>query len=498
MDIINIQKKLRREDQQSWKRAGEKKVLELFHAMSERVPAYRDFLQKNQIKYQSINRIEDLNKIPTIDKDNYLRRYPLKDLCWDGIFDKGQYTISSTSGSTGKAFYFPRTSKQVEDYALLAELYLLENFEIDKKTTLYINAFPMGPWIGGVFTYEAVRLVAERGKYPISIITPGINKKEILNEIKEFGNQFEQILIGSYGPFLKDMIDEGIEQGMDFGQYNFGCIFSAEGFTEGFRDYVIEKLSLKDKYKMTLNHYGTVDLGTMAHETPISILIRRLAIKNSSLYQELFGNIHKLPTLCQYMPDLFYFESIDNRLICSADSGIPLLRYDLKDHGGIFTIENLEKKFKKFGLDLYQEMEEVGLQDSLWNLPFVYVYERSDFSVSLYAFQIYPETLKRALQNHDLHEQITGKFHMLVKYDQEQNQFLEINIELKKNQKETDQLREKIEGFIIDALLKEVSEFAETYKHNPQKMKPSIVFWPYEDQKYFKSGIKQKWSSKIN
>ena len=35
--------------------------------------------------------------------------------------------------------------------------------------------------------------------------------------------------------------------------------------------------------------------------------------------------------------------------------------------------------------------------NTIWRLPFVYVYERSDFSVSFYAFQIYPETIKRAL-----------------------------------------------------------------------------------------------------
>src|SRR5258708_1208097 len=96
----------------------------------------------------------------------------------------------------------------------------LTNFNIQSKSTLYIDAFPMGAWIGGVFTYEAIRLVAERGNYPLSIITPGINKIEIIKAIKNLGKNFDQVIIGCYAPFLKDVIDDGIHYGVDWKEYN--------------------------------------------------------------------------------------------------------------------------------------------------------------------------------------------------------------------------------------------------------------------------------------
>src|SRR6202034_2208750 len=112
--------------------------------------------------------------------DNYLRKYRREELCWDGQFSEGQWVISTTSGSTGEPFYFPRTNFQDEYYALTAELYLRENFQIHHHKTLYINAFAMGAWIGGLFTYEAIHRVAQRG-YALSVINPGIYKAEVIN-----------------------------------------------------------------------------------------------------------------------------------------------------------------------------------------------------------------------------------------------------------------------------------------------------------------------------
>jgi hypothetical protein len=42
----------------------------------------------------------------------------------------------------------------------------------------------MGAWIGGLFTYEAIRRVGENGNYDMSIITPGINKAEVIKAVQ--------------------------------------------------------------------------------------------------------------------------------------------------------------------------------------------------------------------------------------------------------------------------------------------------------------------------
>lgn len=492
-DILTLEKSLKTKPESFWMERGEKQAINLFHQMAQRVPAYQDFLKKNSINAEKIKTIQDFKQIPTIDKDNYLRVYPREELCWDGVFKESSWIFATTSGSTGEPFYFPRQEDQEEQYSLTTELFLKNNFEIDKKSTLFIIGFPMGAWIGGLFTFQALEKLVKRGKYKLSVISPGINKVEIIKAMKNLGGEFDQVIIGSYGPFLKDTLDDGEKHGLDWKKYNLGFIFAAESFSETFRDYVVQQAGLKDPYKSTLNIYGTVDLGTMAHETPLSILARRTAVENQNLYKNLFPDINKLPTLTQFLPEMFFFEDIEGKLVCSANSGYPLVRYDLKDNGGIFTMSKIKEEFQRAGINLEEKIKDSGLEETIYNLPFVHVYERSDFSVSFFAFQIYPETIRKALQEQSLTDSVTGKFTMLVKYDKNSNQYLEINVELKENVKESSELQERVQHLVAKRLLEENSEYRKTTEEFPDRTIPEIVFWPYEDPTYFRVGVKQRW-----
>lgn len=486
---------LEQEQESYWSNRGERKALRLFRLMAKRVPAYKDFLKKHHIHPESVKTIEDFSNIPPISKDTYLRAYPRTATCWDGTLANKPWIIATTSGSTGEPFYFPRTQKQNMQYAVTAELYLRTNFEIHKRKTLYIVGFPMGAWIGGVFTLQALEILQKKG-YPISIITPGINKREILNAVKNIGGDFEQILIGSYGPFLKDILDEGVRMGLSWGAYRLGFIFSAEGFSETFRDYVIETCKLVNPYTATLNHYGTVDMGTMSYETPLAILIRRLGMVTPDLYTKIFADSNKLPTLTQYIPEHFYFESQAGNIYCTADSGIPLVRYDLKDHGGVISFGQMTGILDDLDIDVEQVSRRANIYRSVWPLPFVYVYERSDFSVSFFAFQIYPETIRKALQQKQFEQSITGKFTMMVTFDTHANQQLEIHIEKKPDSAVSPGLKKRITHSIIDVLVKENSEYRKTREEYPAQTTPLLTFWPYEHPTYFSGKGKQQWVKK--
>lgn len=492
-DYSKLIKTLENGKEEDFEIRGQRRVLRLFHDMAERVPAYKDFLKKNKVDHKDIKNIDDFKKVPTIDKNNYLRKYPLEMLSWDGKLNEKQLTICTTSGSTGEPFYFPHEEDQDWQYVILAELYLRANFQIDKKTTLYVNGFPMGAWIGGTFTHRAVRMISEKGPYKLSIISPGIHKEEIIKAIKKIGHKFDQVIIGSYGPFMKDIIDDGIRKKIKWDKYNLGMVFSAEGFTEKFRDYVCQRAGIKDPVRRTLNHYGTVDLGTMAYETPLSILYRKIAVNDRSVYSSLWGDSIKLPTLTQYVPELFYFEEEDSNLLCSAYSGLPLVRYELNDIGGTSSFSKMKTLYEKHGYDFKKEIQRSGIEDTIWKLPFVWVFERNDFSVSFFAFQIYPATIRKALQMAKFRTKITGKFTMLVNYDRKQNQYLEVNIELMKGKKGSKKLEKEIKEALVKKLLIDSSEYRETYKTRGEKIHPRIVFWEYEDPHFFRPGIKQKW-----
>ena len=491
--VAALQKELESKSADYFVRQGEARALALFHEMATRVPAYQDVLKKHHIQHSRIKKIADFRYLPLLDKDNYLRKYPIEKLCWDGKFTEKNWVISATSGSTGEPYYFPREKSQMWQYAGYAELYLRTNFAIDQQSTLYIDAFPMGPWIGGLFTYEAITTIAERSSYPLSIITTGVNKHEIINAVKRFGHVFDQIIIGCYGPFLKDALDEGIAQGIDWRTYNLRFIFSAEAFSEDFRDYVIQKTGLKNPCKDTLNHYGTVDQGTLAYETPLAILVRRLAVRDANLHDRIFPQRFKLPTFAQYDPRLFYFESFDSRIVCSAYSGLPLVRYDLKDRGGVMSFDDVVESARRAGVNLSREAKRSHIEKTVWRLPFVYVYERSDFSVSLYAFQIYPETIRTSLEQKEFRNAVTGKFAMSIKFDRRQNQYLEVNVELMSGQQKSHALERKIREAIMRRLVRENSEYRKTHSELGSRIAPRIVFWPHEHALYFSSGKKQKW-----
>jgi phenylacetate-CoA ligase len=492
-NIETILDELRSQPEEFFWERGHKRAIELFKSSVKKVPAYKKFITKKGINKRKIKKIEDFKTLPLLDKDNYLRANDIEDLCPEGNFQRGQWTICSTSGSTGEPFYFPHSLDQDLQYAEMAETYLQTNFDVKKRSTLYINGFPMGAWIGGVFTYKAISLIAESAKYPLSIINPGINKLEILKVIKKFGHKFDQIIIGSYGPFLKDILDDGRRDGINWKKLNVGFIFSAEGFTENFRDYVLSHTRLTNKYTATLNHYGTVDLGTMSYETPLSVLIRKISLRHPNIYRGIFGEDGKLGTLTQFRPDRFYFEEVNYGLVCTADSGLPLIRYDLKDSGGIITFKNMVNIFMENGLDIYKEAKKAGIDKTVWQLPFVMVKERKDFSISFHAFQIHPATIRRALEHEPIRDHLTGKFSMFVEYDNEQNQKIIINLELSSNAKVTKSFRKEVVTTITNQLIKEISEYRETYKEKRSKVMPKIVFWPYEHQKHFRPGIKQKW-----
>src|SRR5689334_19505679 len=97
-DITLLEKDLKANLEHWWIKKGEDSALRLFHEMSVRVPAYKDFLKENGISHEKIKTIEDFQTVPPIDKQNYLRKYPREMLCWDGEFRSKRWTISTTSG----------------------------------------------------------------------------------------------------------------------------------------------------------------------------------------------------------------------------------------------------------------------------------------------------------------------------------------------------------------------------------------------------------------
>lgn len=493
-DFAQIFKLLSKKDSGYWTKEGEEKSLALFKTASENVPAYRDFLKKSKVNAEKINTWGDFKHIPVTSKKTYLRGYNLERLVWQGTLRDKSLVFTSTSGSTGEPFYFPRHEDLDFQYSLMLEEFL-QNRNSGSGPTLVIIGFGMGVWIGGLITYRAFEMASQRGGYRLSIITPGINKNEIFKALKKLSPQFKTTILVGYPPFIKDIIDESVQAGINLKKINLRLVFAAEPFNESFRQHLVSNAGIDSPYVDTMNIYGSADIGAMAYETPISILIRKLAIARNQLFKDIFGDIKKIPTLAQFNPLFINFESIDGELILTGNNTLPLIRYAIGDNGGVISHSEIIKKIKSAGINIKTEIKKAGIK-AVSKLPFVYVYERNDFSTTLYGLAIYPETVREVLLENPFSRYLTGKLTLITKSNNHQDQYLEINIELSKNSQMGQSIKATLLKRIINNLCFKNSEFRELYTHFKERAKPRLVFWPAEDSKHFLPGVKQSWVKK--
>lgn len=476
-----------------WTKKQKENSLELFHRAARDVLAYKKFLNQHKVIPGKVRTWDDFQTLPLMNKDNYLRKYKLKDLVWGGSLTRPM-VFTATSGSTGEPVYFVRGQQLDWQYSVIIEDFL--RVGLKGGPVLVIVSFGMGLWIGGLITYKAFELAAQRSNLPISIITPGINKKEIFNSLRQLSPQYEQTILVGYPPFVKDIIDEAPEQGVDIDKLNLRLLFAAEAITEGYRDYVAEKTKMKNRFLDTMSIYGSADIGAMAYETGVSILAKRLAQKNPDLFKGMFKDISKTPTLAQFNPLYINFEELDGELVLTGNNAIPLVRYAIGDNGGVFGYDELVQKMKRHGVDFEEELKKIGINKSFTKLPFVYIYERKDFTVKLHLREIHPQIIRDALLTPEASKFLTGKFTMATKYNSNQSQYLELNLEKKKGKDINKKTSELIIKVILNALYLKTDGPGDPDEFIKRPNLLKLIYWSAEDPTYFAPGIKQKWVKK--
>jgi phenylacetate-CoA ligase len=464
--------------------ASQDMALKLFHTMAVRVPAYKDFLKKEGVKPSSIQSYDDFTKhVPIIDKKNYMSQYPLAQLCLDGdIFNNN--IISVSSGSTGVPFFWPRGEQQdKENTELIARIF--DTYEMKEKKTLLVLCFSMGTWIAGTL-FEASSINYANQGNPVSILTPGIEKINAIDAIKRLSKDYEQVVIGGYPPFVKDLIEEGARLGIRWPKLSTRLIMGGESFSEEWRDYVLELLGSDNPYDAT-NLYGVADVGVVGHETPLSITIRRAYNSDNELIRQRFGT-EILPSLSQFDPSKRHIEKVDGELVITSNSGIPLVRYNLKDTGDVLTKEELVEPVAKLLGSQFNNINET--------FPFVYLNGRKDFSITFYGLNVYPENIKAALVDRRIRELVTGKFTMATVSDNNMDQTFELNIELTNGRAASDEGQKLIETVVLEKLTTLNSEFRKLHDAIAEKASPNVHLITFGDQSYFARGVKHKWARK--
>jgi phenylacetate-CoA ligase len=465
-------------------------ALALFRSVAASVPAYRQFLAEQGIDPAAIRTFADFERLPPIAKRNYHSRFALAELCRDGRLEGCDF-IAVSSGSTGKPTFWPRFISDELQIARRFEQIFHDSFRADERRTLAVVCFALGTWVGGMFTASCCRYLTSKG-YPITVITPGNNKTEIWRVVEDLGGAFDQVVLLGYPPFLKDVIDGGIARGIDWAQYHPKFVMAGEVFSEEWRSLVGSRVGSDEPCYGSASLYGTADAGVLANETPLSICIRRFLATRPDAARALFGE-PRLPTLAQYDPLSRFFEADQGVLLFSGDNGIPLVRYNILDTGGIIPYDQMLAFLAEHGFDPLAELQAHG-QRGARELPFVYVFGRSDFTVSYFGANIYPENVGVGLEQPEVSGSVTGKFVLEVKEDADQNRLLAVTVELAPGVDEREELRQAIAASILSHLLRLNSEFANYVPAESRQVHVSLR--PTGDPEYFPLGVKHRYTRK--
>ncbi|MET0287025.1 MAG: phenylacetate--CoA ligase family protein [Polyangiales bacterium] len=445
------------------------------------VPAYAAFLRQRGVDVTSVRSLADFSRLPLATKRDYVQAFPLAQRCRDGELQSCDM-LAFSSGSTGEPTVWPRSLRDELAIAWRFEQIFHDSFEADQKRTLAVVCFPLGTWVGGLFTTACCRHLASKG-YPLTVVAPGNNKAEILRVVRALGGDFEQVVLLGYPPFVKEVIDLGRGEGIDWARLAIKLVFAGEVFSEAWRTLVAERAGMTRPLRDSAAMYGTADAGVLGVETPLSIAIRRFLSTRPEATHALFGE-SRLPTLVQYDPHQRYFEVHERTLLFSGDNGVPLIRYHISDDGGVYSHAELISRLRALGFDAEAEARLDGTR-GIHALPFVYVFGRSHFALSYYGANVFPEMIALALEQADTSPFVTGKFVMQLL-----DQHLNVAIELAG--REDEGLRERVASAVRASLLRLNSEFAHYVP--AERQHPIVTLHPPGDPTYFPVGVKHRYS----
>jgi phenylacetate-CoA ligase len=464
----------------------ERHVVEFVRRVAREVPAYAQFLEWEGVDAAGLHDIDDFRRLKPTTKQNYHQAFSLPDLCRGGALESCDL-LAVSSGSSGEPSVWPRFVSDEIGTTERFEQVLSDSFDVGNARTLGIVCFALGSWVGGMYTLSACRQIAAKG-YPLTLATPGNNRAEILRVVTALGGLFEQVVLFGYPPFLKDVIDAGVAEGVDWSAYRVRLVTAGEVFSEAWRDLVCERLGAIDPVRHTASLYGTADGGVLANETPLSITIRRFLAQTPGAARELFGEA-RLPSLCQFDPLHRFFEGVDGELLFSGDGGVPLVRYRILDRGGVVPYQSMLSFLADHGRGAFEK--ELAPHERR-DLPFVFVFGRSGFALSFYGANVYPENVAVGLEQALIAQHVTGKFVMQLRRTPDQDTLLEVIVELAPGHEAHSELANAVARSIQTQLERINSEFANYVP--AERRRPEIRLLPAGDPEYFPVGVKHSYA----
>lgn len=470
---------------------SEKKALSVFKKARKCVPAYQLFLQDHRIADREIKSVGDyLRLVPQTTKENYVKKYSLTDRCVGGRLPQIG-SLDESSGTSGTPTNWIRSLKEETAYWSITKSTMRYLYNCcPKRRIVLLNGFMQGAWAGGQ------RFASSMGPFGI-IKNIGTDTRKIIQTMQVLGPD-DDYLIGGYPPFLRDLVDAGNKtEGFNWKMFTVHILTAGEGFVEGWRDYM--RAELKEGAKI-FSFYGAIDLEpTISTENPLSIEIKKLLNGDPNFRVALLSTSRTPCFLGQYYPLHFHVQDSVNEqgvreletTVLNAKLASPKIKYNVGDEGGVIPFERMRDVLKHCG---YGISALAGLEPKfpIVPLPFLYVFGRSDGTVSIDGSNIYPSDISEAIHSDSELAMKINSFKLSTETDSNQFIRLFIHLEMRNGVEMTDSLNIKAMDVILAGLLRANECFRHAYEKNGEARRPAIVLVPFRTGIFKEAGNRIK------
>jgi len=457
------------------------------------VEAYRKFL--NIYGLTDITKLP-FEELPFTDKQNYYSRWPYISLVppshWPSI-----YFMFRSSGSSGRPLYWPQLKIQYGEFDRHFEHDLIRLFQIENKPTLAIVGLALGSWIGGDLFSWALKNIALRSTYPLTVFSCGNQHEEILEIITKAHKTFKQILIFFCPSAIGHLFFLAQQSKIVLPYSKLRFITIGEPFSETLRQNLNRKCHVVLPETALASGYGTADTGAIGMESLRSIGLRVL-LHNSKALREALGISETVPNLYHIYARDAYLETVEKELIITRWQGIPLIRYNLHDKSEILRWRAINNVIKDIKFDNeYRPLQALVVNNP--NLPdLLAIYGRSDQTVFLCGTNISEMMLSESMQDEELLRMSSGNFYVIIS-EERGRQRLHWHIELNYGKKPSLKLQEFFYKTLIQRLGQLQPEFAVDYgniyrrwDNSPRERIFDIRLYPWKMLPGKTGAIKQK------
>lgn len=420
------------------------------------VPAYQMFLSDSQSSGSGGSEFD----VPAIDKENYVRVFDTATRAVDGRIPFRDTVVDESSGSSGAAYNWVRSLEERQVSHRLVSHFA--HYCLGTSNVFSINAFSMGAWATGLNMGLALQ---HNGL--VKNVGPDIDK--ILGTLEFWGPDYTYVICG-YPPFLKHLLDVAVQQRFPIDRYRLHAIVGGEGMSEGLRDYLLRHV------KTVFSGYGATDLEIgIAGETPLSIAIRRAARDNPALREQLFGANPRLPMLFQFNPVTHYIQTnADGEIIVTINRLnilSPRVRYNIHDEGGVRSFAEVSAICAEYAPDYKTIFDD---SKSLPKLPFLWVFGRKDYTISVMGANIYPEDIEQCIYADDQLASRTASYCLGLL---ETNGSVRPEFSFEVDGEITVDLIDRFETSIVQHLLNLNSDFKEAWHEYRETVSPKISLY---------------------